>query len=799
MASRFVKNCAIFWLNKIFVYNIISDFIIYVVTMVVSNTAEYSQELSAIEKSNIKELNENEVNDVFSDSFFDDLKSNKIKKTEWNNWKIYFETDSNKFSITKEQREKAKDNYINRLNTQLEAETLTTDVQRNNETDMVVQKARQELQNNIQKKQNIPQNISKDTKANTWNNNKWTEVHEAQWDNIEAHVDDLLNWFDEFDKWPMPKKLGEASKSKARLKSVVHNDVIYLKSVKRDLNRYTYTYEQEEFQKNLDELDKHRADLETVRQKIVWWEDTSDIPTILNNLKDVKRARKFETKMNIKNAELNELLKDVTLKRLWNEDMEWLQNYLEDVWSGEIENPAQHPYYVQHQEDFAYIGRTNETLYNNITTPKKRKLNGQHINTDNNVQIVSWTTTWNCERRWRSVFDKWWEILSDLLVKVWVIDENDTTKKEARWKFGKVALLWLWAVALFKIITNRDWNRWKWLWWTAAALLALSNKDSISKWFKDAFGKENPAPNEILAQANQNAWVQNQTGPEAQEIIDNYVSPTSTVIQAIWNVNINTLISEWILTNDNGKFKFDHNKHKEYVTNNITDEQECIFMLQACEQIKDDPTLLQKWLENLWIANMEILTKLWESNDTLLTSDNVGNYINNLNSPINAEISKQWFKPKDSESRYKIMSEHNWKRHITDAEMAKYIQDGLIILKDESLNETMNSNLINWWQKCMRGCEDIKFSTYEELLKSVKLTEWIINEFKDKPARDDHPFHLWLWIAWNIEYNNWVINDIDVINSNIFKDTLEKISPSLEKNKRIYVDYLNALWKSSQI
>jgi hypothetical protein len=39
-------------------------------------------------------------------------------------------------------------------------------------------------------------------------------------------------------------------------------------------------------------------------------------------LRDVKRADKFENKMAKYNQKVNEILKDATLKRLWNEDTE---------------------------------------------------------------------------------------------------------------------------------------------------------------------------------------------------------------------------------------------------------------------------------------------------------------------------------------------------------------------------------------------------------------------------------------------------------------------------------------------
>jgi len=270
----------------------------------------------------------------------------------------------------------------------------------------------------------------------------------------------------------------------------------------------------------------------------------------------------------------------------------------------------------------------------------------------------------------------------------------------------------------------------------------------------------------------------------------------------VWDIDINTLISGWIIKENDGNFEFDYLKHKEYIENNVTDPSEKICKLQANEELRKDPSLIQSWLKNLWITNVDILKAVGDKDGTLIKSNVIDNYINGIGSPINAEISKQWFKAADNESRHKIIAEHDyWKQPITDADIIRYITNGLIVLKDSSLTPFINSKLINRWQKCMIGCEKVTFSTYEELLKSVRLTEWIMNHFKWRTnARNDEPFHLWVQnIWWNIQFNDGVFIDTDILRANIFHNTLEEISPNLNKNKRMYVDYLNKLWKSSLI
>ena len=775
-----------------------------------ANLDVWSQNKDLFETTGARELTEQEIETMFDDKFFDNLESNdpliKIEKQEIG-WKVYFEKpDPNTNKIRKVWKNGV---FVDKFF--VSNETWNNIVNRRNGVSWAIQVAQTETQ---QLNENVTNSNTSRESAETQqlnqNERSSSTSHESVewlWSSVEARADELLNRFDEFDKRPIPKRLWESHKTKERLKSVVRNDIAYLKSIKRELKRYEYTYDPEIFQKDLDELENHRKILEDVRQRIVRWDDTSNIPTILWSLRDVKRADKFENKMAKYNQKVNEILKDATLKRLWNEDTEWFQDYLEDVWSWAIEHPEQCRFYKQHERDFLYILSINPTLYATITTCQ----NPRRQNTDQYTQqcIAQCTSAWrgnwawHCEKQ-KWIFDKWGEMFSDLLVTTWLIDENDTTKKDAWSKFGKVALLWLWAFAVYKIITTKKWERWTWIWWTAAVVLWMANKEWLYKWWNDAIWKSNPTPTEVMNYMNYQAtWGTRPTSAEAQDILDNLISPSTTTISAIWDIDINDLVDEHIIsTNNNWNFVFDYQKYKEYVENNVVDEKVKELNLQAGERLRDNPQWLHMWLAAMWITNMTALQELWEKDTTLIQCDSAWNYCENLQSPINAEISKEWFKPKDNASWYQIMYENNWKSAISRGNMARYIREGLIVPKDNSLALYINSPLTNLEHKCMTDCGNIRFGTYEELLKAVKLTEWIMTEFKGRTtACNNHPFHLWAfqpgnWLVWNIQFNDGVVIDTDVIHSTILKNTLKDISPALDDNKHTYVNYLNQLWNS---
>ena len=754
-----------------------------------ANLETWAQNQESFETIGARELTEQERETMFNDDFFDNLKSDdpleKIQMQEID-WKVYFQKPAPvdsfnpETSYTKVRFISSDGVFVDRF--YVRKEDWENILNRRNNVNWAVQSYQTEARQ-----------LEKTVQNNA----------EILWSSVEARVDNLLNILEDLsNKWPLSKRPWESARTKERFKAVIRNDIAYLQSIKRELKRYNYIYEPELFQRDLDEIEWHIQLLEEARQIITKWWNTSRLPTILASLGDVKRADKFENKMAKYNQNMNEILKDATLKRLWNEDMEWLQDYLQDVRSGKIEHPSLHPFYMQHMADFAIIQGINPNLYATITSacvPMRR------------WQAYSWVATplcpWarQCERQpW--VLDKGGEMLADWLAKIWLIDENDTTKKEAWSKFGKVALLWLGAFAIYKIFTEKWWKRRAWIGGTAAAVLWMAHKEDLYKRWNDAIWKSNPTPQEVLYYANNAAGNTTPMWPEVKEIMDNRISPATTTIAAIGNININSMIENDIISKDNTwKFVFYYDNYVAYVEANEQDPRVKEMNLQAAESLKKNPTWLHEWLICLWIANMDALQKLWQTADNLLESNTAINYINNISSPINAEISKQWFKPKDNASWYQIMLENGDKTSISNKDMARYIKEWLVVLKDDSLAQYLDSPIINLEWKCMVGCENMKFDTIEELLKAVKLTTWIMEHFKWRKARDNHPFHLWAfqpinnWLIWNIQFNDGIITDIDVIRSNPINNTLKEISPTLNNNKHMYVNYLNNLWNDNRV
>ena len=72
----------------------------------------------------------------------------------------------------------------------------------------------------------------------------------------------------------------------------------------------------------------------------------------------------------------------------------------------------------------------------------------------------------------------------------------------------------------------------------------------------------------------QATWGTRPTSAETQDILNNLISPSTTTISAIWDIDINDLVDEHIIsTNNNWNFVFDYQKYKEYVENNVVDER----------------------------------------------------------------------------------------------------------------------------------------------------------------------------------------------------------------------------------
>ena len=468
------------------------------------------------------------------------------------------------------------------------------------------------------------------------------------------------------------------------------------------------------------------------------------------------------------------------------------------VWSGEIEHPEQDKFYTKYKKDFEEIRNKNPWLYGDITTKRERYYNPTYASDWYNQ---SYRNQPEICRRKKWAFDQWWDMFSDLLVKAWIIDENDTTKKAAWSKFGKIWLLALWAFAIYKIFTSKWKARRWWIGWSIGGLLALNNADKIKDWFGDAFGNKNASNEDIT----------NTLGVDNPEIINQYINPQVTTLHCIGGIPIKTLVDGNMVEEKWGKFKLNSANYKAHIDRNtIMTSQEKKMNLDAMQKIENDKskTLLHNWLTSMGINSIKDFKNLaWnDPKTTLVDTPNVSNYFKSLSSPINAELETEWFKPTSPEAWYEMTSEYSWSKP-SNVQILDRINKWYLKLAEDnkySLNDIMSHPEIkNLWDKTIKWFENssgnlIKFNTYKELFDAAKLNEFIKNNFKWKTAVSTDPFHV--DISWNIEFDNahwyepWT-NETNIINSNYFKNTLKNISPTLHQYKDEYINHLNSRWK----
>lgn len=191
-----------------------------------------------------------------------------------------------------------------------------------------------------------------------------------------------------------------------------------------------------------------------------------------------------------------------------------------------------------------------------------------------------------------------------------------------------------------------------------------------------------------------------------------------------------------------------------------------------------------------------------DQNKTLLDSPKIAEHFENVSeSPVNAMLANEWFKPKDSKSWYEITQDHysdgDWNQKLIE-----WMKKWLIKLsnnKNYTLEKMINRPEIDLENKTMQWFKNsswnlIKFKTYEEVFDTMQLTDFIQDNFKWKTAISREPFHI--STLWNIEFDNTIWyevwkNETNVINANFYKSTLNNISPTLWQQKEDYVKYLN--------
>lgn len=722
-----------------------------------------------------KSLRKDQLKENFNDKFFDDLnKWNVTIKKQWNIY-IFEQKDITSSRISDD------NNYVKKFYVKENVfEDYLKIEKKKEEISLDSDKLLKEFLDEINIKNEL--NTLEDDVVNV------NQVEQSP-ESLNAEIDNLLDWLKLNKSRPKAPRISENRYSKHRFEQVIKDDISSLESIKRELKRYNYTTNIDQFKNYVNEIKNHKEQLEKVRQIITTGWNTSEIPAMLDSLKDIKKESLFQTIAANYNVEYNIIMKNATINKLWNKDMEWFQEYLKLVWTGDIEYPEQDKFYIKHKKDFEYILSIDPWLYGEITNKKETKKNNINNNKSEsrNLRNIKWV-------------DKWWNIFSDALVKLWIIDENDKTKQEAWGKFGKVWVIGLWLYALYKIITTKGKWRWWWIIWSAWGLLALNNSDQLQKRFKDAFGKKNPSCDDITEITN-----------IAKEDADEYIKPQTSMIRCMWSVPIKTMVSWKFIKEEGGKMRLDYKLYEEHIRASSMSKEEQNENIKAMLEIKNDKTgnMIDKSLKYMWINSISDLDNLAgdDENKTLLDTDNVSKYFENLSSPINSDLATEWFVASSPTAWYKITNEYIWSKPSNE-KILEWISKGYLKL-NETKNYTLdwminNSSIESLKDKTIKWLKNnsgnlIKFGTYKELFDVVQLSQFIKENFKWKAAKDNsEPFHI--NTLWNIEFDNtewyevWK-NETNVINSNFYKNTLQNVSTTLWQHKENYVKYINDRWK----
>lgn len=748
--------------------------------------------------SNETGIHQNQLKDYFNDRFFDDLVNNNIKIKQ--QWKMYiFEQKDINSSQISDDNEFIKKFYVNKKVFQEYLKEQQKKAEINLESDLLLKEFFNEMdtQNRLEETQKeiINEQIQKlDTDVE-----QLTKIDDIR-DNpelLKAEIDVLLDWFEKNKTRPKAPRTAENRYSKHRFEQVIRDDIRSLKSIKRELKRYSYTTNMDYFANYINTMKSHQKQLETVRQMVSTWNNTAEIPAMLDSIKDVKKEALFQDIAASYNIEYNKILKDATLAKLLNKDLEWLQEYLIWVWSGDIEHPEQDKFYEKHKKDFKEIQSINPWLYREITTKRQKNNNPKKENVSpeyRNSQIER--NNRYCSKSWVWAFDQIWNMFSELVYK-W----NDPKKQEARAQAWKIwALIW-WVVLWFKFIQSlfsKKWTEWKrknvaLYWW---GLFALLNMPKLVDRWKTAFGK---------SYEQQAKW----HNIENTEIEQKYIKPPIIAMEALWWIPIQTLIDEGVVIEKYGKLKLDYEKYETHIKLSNLSDKEKERLLKSMDKIKGDESLLTDWLWLLWISTIKQMENLaWnDPNKTLLDSPKMAEHFENITeSPVNAMLANEWFKPKDSKSWYEITQDH-YKDGDWNQKLVEWMKKWLIKLsnnKNYTLEKMINNPEIDLENKTIKWLKNsawnlIKFKTYEEMFDAMQLTEFIKSNFKWKNAVSPEPFHI--NTLWNIEFDNtnwyevWK-NETNVVNSNFYKNTLNNVSPTLWQQKEDYKNYLNERWKT---
>ena len=668
-------------------------------------------------------------------------------------------------------------------------------------------------------------------------------------DNIWSMINSLIWYYNDVNNHRDPRTYSKDSRKWFReLKNKARSRYSKLMNIKDDLEKRSYkdiSQYIKKTQKYLNETQEFDHNWQKIVMKQYPWNISTDIDNTTDAADEfwyqkTKYKKNNELSNDIENAEIldesneameamqQELINDLsdTKNLINNSDQIWKKRIISQI--NEFENTVKKVksmkelriamvwviYQIEELEKKnIYKKKVKEKIKLKIWWLKikyKRKLKYNNTKQD---MISNWsyqTMKQTCKRSWWS---GWMlnNMLVDWLAQMWRIDKNNKKQVEAVkkwWQFIQVAwMLVLWFKFLQNLFSKKSDNknkRGKTAWY-GAALFWLFNVDKLMNWGKDIYWWWKSGSDGTI----ETSKVSDSLNTD-QETVSTYITPPYTTLAVIWGIPINTLTNPalGLISEDNWRFEIDYKKYEAYLNNPKTkiDKDAKAAALANLEVLeKDWWDMLNDWLNNLWINSLDDMKKIsWKDNEkTLLDSTEVVNYIKNVSAPVNKDLSEEWLKPKNAKAWYEITHEFDETKTDNDAQIAKWIKRWLLVSEKSmpySLDKmAIDSNLdlvnkkINWL--------NLEFETYDELSKAMNLTNFMKKTFKNKVGKSYSPFNIDT-VTRNIEFDNqewykiWE-NETNAINSNLYQNTLEKISPILAENKPAYVKYLNNRWNKT--
>ena len=670
-------------------------------------------------------------------------------------------------------------------------------------------------------------------------------------ENIWSMINNLIWYYNDVNNYRNPRTYSEDSREWFfELKNKARERYSVLKNIKYDLEKRSYSdakkyiNETKKYLKDTQKFDQNWQDI--VLKKYPW-----NIPVSINNSTDAKKERKYQEWKLDKNNKFNNDLEQAKILDETNESLEAMQRELiadlddtenlinnsDQKFKGKLTRKVdEFRQAVNKAESMKEMRATivrivyevdemeKNSLYQNKVKLKiktkiwKLKIKYKGMIPYNKIKIEM-EKNWSYQKMKQECKKSWWaswmlnNMLVDWLAQMWRIDKSNAKQVEAVKKWGQfVQVAWM-LVLWFKFLQSLFWkknkdkdgNRKRWnvaLYW--AGLYWLFNVDKLMNWWKDIYGWWKKSWNDGTIESSSVS----ENLDTDQETVSTYITPAYTTLAAIWWIPINTLTNPnlGLISEDNWKFEIDYKKYAAYLNNPQTkiDKDARVAALANLEILeKNWWDMLNDWLNGFWINSIDDMKKISGNNDkkTLLDSEDVVKYINNVSAPVNKDLAEEWLKPKNAKAWYEITQEFDETKTDNDAQIAKWIKWWLVkpkksapyVLKDMAIDNNLDlSNKKIVWL-------NLQFDTYDELFKAQMLTKFIKNTFKNKIAKSKDPFHIEN-ITWNIQFDNvdyyeiWK-NETDVINANFYQDTLEDISNTLAENKNKYVDYLNTRWE----